>query len=86
MEYDIQLICFHVKLLKLKGNASLENTEKKHMYDSKEAVFQKRFLEVIKRKYSTMDATKKKEILSQRSEKLVKARSVELYIKQFKRK
>ena len=46
----------------------------------------KRFLKVIKRKYSTMDATKKKEVLSQRSEKLVKARSVELCIKQFKRK
>ena len=28
MEYDIQFICFHVKLLKLKGNASLEYTEK----------------------------------------------------------
>ena len=46
----------------------------------------KRFLKVIKRKYSTMDATKKKEVLSQRREKLVKARSVELCIKQFKRK
>ena len=56
------------------------------MYDSKEPVFQKRLLEVIKRKYTTMDATKKKEVLSQRSEKLVKARSVELCIKQFKRK
>ena len=28
----------HVKLLKLKGNTSWENTEKKHMYDSMEPV------------------------------------------------
>ena len=42
------------------------------MYDSMEPVVQKRFQEDIKRKYSTMDATKKKEVLSQRSEKLVK--------------
>ena len=46
----------------------------------------KRFPEDIKRKYSTMDAIKKKELLSQPNEKLVKARSVELCINQFKRK
>ena len=33
-----------------------------------------------------MDATKKKELLSQHNEKLVKARSVELCINQLKRK
>ena len=38
------------------------------------------------RKYSTMDAREKKELLSQPNEKLVKARSVELCINQFKRK
>ena len=43
---------------------------------------QKRFLEDIKRKYSTMDAIKKKELLSQPNEELVKARSVELCINQ----
>ena len=47
---------------------------------------QKIFLEDIKRKYSTMDARKKKGLLSQRNEKLVKARSVELCINRFKRK
>ena len=46
----------------------------------------KRFPEDIKRKYSTVDAIKKKELLSQPNEKLVKARSVELCINQFKRK
>ena len=49
-------------------------------------LLQKRFLEDIKRKYSTMDARKEKELLSQPNEKLVKARSVELCINQFKRK
>ena len=48
------------------------------MYDSMEPVAKKRFPEDIKRKYSTMDARKKKELLSQPNEKLVKARSVEL--------
>ena len=56
------------------------------MYDSMEPVAKKRFPEDIKRKYSTMDARKKKELLSQPNEKLVKARSVELCINQFKRK
>ena len=36
------------------------------------------FLEDIERKYSTMNATKKYELLSQRNEELVKARSAEL--------
>ena len=82
MIYNLSAV--HVKLLKLKGNTSLENTEKKHMYDSMEPVARKRFLEDIKRKYSTMDARKKKELLSQPNEKLVKARSVELCINQFR--
>ena len=56
------------------------------MYDSMEPVAKKRFLEDIKRKYSTMDAKKKKELLSQRNEKLVKAKSVKLCINKFKRK
>ena len=53
-----------------------------------EPVAKKRFLEDIKRKYSAMDATctKKKELLSHCNEKLVKARSVELCINQFKMK
>ena len=45
-------------------------------------VAKKMFLEDIKRKYSTMDAAKKKELLSQINGKLVKARSVELCINQ----
>ena len=56
------------------------------MYDSMEPVAKKRFLEDIRRNYSTMDARKKKELLSQPSEKLLKAKSVELCINQFKRK
>ena len=52
-----------------------------------EPVAKKRFLEdILKRKNSTMDARKKKELLSQPNEKLVKAKSVELCINQFKRK
>ena len=84
MIYNLSAV--HLKLLKLKGNTSWENTEKKHMYDSMEPVVKKRFLEDIKRKYSAMDATKKKELLSHCNEKLVKARSVELCINQFKMK
>ena len=38
-----------------------EKTQKKHMYDSMEPVAKKMFLEDTKRKYSTMDAGKKKE-------------------------
>ena len=41
-----------------------------------EPVAKKRFLEDIKRKYSTIDAIKKKKLLSQSNEKLVKARSL----------
>ena len=78
MEYDIQLICFSCKITEIEGKRIVRKHRKKHTYDSKEPVVQKRFLEVIKRKYSTMDATRKKEVLSQRSEKLMKARSVEL--------
>ena len=85
-EYDIQFICFSCKITEIERKRIVRQHRKKHMYDSMEPVVQKRFQEDIKRKYSTMDATKKKEVLSQRSEKLVKARSVELCIKQFKRK
>ena len=85
-EYDIQFICFSCKITEIERKRIVRKHRKKHMYDSMEPVVQKRFQEDIKRKYSTMDATKKKEVLSQRSEKLVKARSVELCIKQFKRK
>ena len=53
------------------------------MYDSMEPVAKKRFLENIERKYSIMDATKKRELLSQHNEKLAKAKSVELCINQF---
>ena len=56
------------------------------MYDSMEPVAKKRFLEDIERKYSAMDATKNKELLSHCNEKLVKARSAELCINQFKMK
>ena len=61
-------------------------TQKETMYDSMEPVAKKRFLEDIKRKHSTMDARKKKELLSQPNEKLVKGKSVELSINQFNRK
>ena len=53
------LSAVHVKLLRFNGSTSWENT-KKTMYDSMEPVAKKRFLEGIKRKYSTMDARKKK--------------------------
>ena len=70
----------------MKGNISLENTEKNICTIAWNLLPEKRFLEDIKRKYSTTDARKKKELLSQPNEKLVKARSVELCINQFKRK
>ena len=56
------------------------------MNDSMEPVAKKRFLVEIKIKYLTMDATNMKELLTQCNKKLVKARSVELCIDQFKRK
>ena len=56
-----------------------------HMSDSMEPLAKKRFLE-NKKKYSIMGATNKKESLSKCSEKLEKARLVELCIKQFNRK
>ena len=56
-----------------------------HMSDSMEPLAKKRFLGNQK-KYSIMGATNKKESLSKCSEKLEKARLVELCIKQFNRK
>ena len=86
MNIIYNLLAVHVKLLKLKGNTPQKNTKKIHMNDSMEPVAKKRFLEEIKIKYLTMDATNMKELLAQCNKKLVKARSVELCIDQFKRK
>ena len=87
MEYDIQFICCSCKITEIERKHIMrKQKKKKHMYDSMEPVAKKRFLEDIKRKYSTMDAKKKKELLSQRNEKLVKTKSVELCINKFKRK
>ena len=86
MEYDIQFICCSCKITEIERKHIMRKHRKKHVYDSMEPVAKKRFLEDIKRKYWTMDARKKKELLSQPSEKLVKARLVELCINQFKRK
>ena len=52
MEYDIQFICFSCKITEIERKRIVRKHRKKHMYDSKEPVVQKRFLEVIKRKYS----------------------------------
>ena len=84
MEYNIQLICCSCKITEIKRKRIKRKHRKKH--DSMEPVAKKRFLENIKRKYSTIDARKKKELFSHPNEKLVKARSVELYINQIKRK
>ena len=86
MEYDIQFICCSSKITEIERKHIMRKHRKKHMYDCTEPVAKKRFLEDIKRKYSAMDATKKKELLSYCNEKLVKARSVELCINQFKMK
>ena len=86
MEYDIQFICCSCKITEIERKHIMRKQKKKHMYDSMEPVAKKRFLEDIKRKYSTIDAKKKKELLSQRNEKLVKTKSVELCINKFKRK
>ena len=86
MEYDIQLICCSCKITEIERKHIMRNHRKKNMYDSMEPVTKKRFLEDIRRNYSTMDARKKKELLSQPSEKLLKAKSVELCINQLKRK
>ena len=86
MEYDIQFICCSCKITEIERKHIMRKQKKKHMYDSMEPVAKKRFLEDIKRKYSTMDAKKKKKEVSQRNEKLVKTKSVELCINKFKRK
>ena len=86
LKYDIQFICCSSKITEIERKHIMRKHRKKYMYDSMEPVAKKRFLEDIKRKYSTMDARKKKELLSQPNEKLVKARSVELCTNQFKRK
>ena len=76
MEYDIQFICCSYKITEIERKHIIREHRKKDMYDSMEPVARKRFLKDIKGKYSTMDARKKKELLSQPNEKLVKARSV----------
>ena len=86
MEYDIQFICCSCKITEIERKHIMRKRRKKHLYDSMEPVAKKRFLEDIKRKYSTMDAIKEEKLLSQPNEKLVKVRSVELCINKFKRK
>ena len=57
MEYDIQFICCSCKITEIERK-HMRKHRQKNMYDSKEPVAKKRFMEDIKRKYSTMDARK----------------------------
>ena len=84
MIYNLSAV--HVKNTEIERKHIMIKCRKKYLYNSMETVAKKRFLENIKRKYSTMDAIKKKKLLSQSNEKLVKARSLELCINQFKKK
>ena len=59
MEYDIQFICCSRKITEIERKHMIRKRRKKHLYDSMEPVAKKRFLEDMKRKYSTMDARKK---------------------------
>ena len=59
MEYDIQFICCSCKITEIERKHIMRKHRKKHLYNSMEPVAKKRFLEDIKRKYSTMDARKK---------------------------
>ena len=87
MEYDIQFICCSCKITEIERKHIMRKHRKKNICMTVwNLMSKKRFLEDIKRKYSAMDATKKKELLSHCNEKLVKARSVELCINQFKMK
>ena len=86
MEYDKQFICCSCKITETERQCIIGNTEKYIRMTEWNLLLKKRFLEDIKIKYSTMDAIKKKELLTQCNKKLVKARSVELCIDQFKRK
>ena len=79
------LFVVFVKLRILKGNASWENTDKIICLTAWNLLPKKRVLENQK-KYSIMGATNKKELLSRCSEKLERARLVELCIIQFNRK
>ena len=60
MEYDIQFICCSCKITEIERKHIIREHRKKHMYNSMEPVARKRFLEDIKRKYSTMDAKRRK--------------------------
>ena len=86
MEYDKQFICCSCKITETERQCIIGKHRKIHTYDRMEPAAKRRFLEDIKIKYSTMNAIKKKELLTQCNKKLVKARSVELCIDQFKRK
>ena len=63
MEYDIQFICCSCKITEIERKHIMRKRRKKHLYNSMEPVAKKRPLD-IKRKYSTMDARKKKKLLS----------------------
>ena len=60
MEYDTQFTCCSCRITEIERKCILRK-HRKNMYNSMEPVASKRFLEGIKRKYSTMDARKKKE-------------------------
>lgn len=85
MEYDVQFICCFCKITDTERKCIMRKHRQNHMSDSMEPLAKKRFLE-NKKKFSIMGATNKKELLSRCSEKLEKARLVELCITQFNRK
>ena len=86
MEYDIQFICCSCKITEIERKHIMRKHRKKQCMTAWNLLPKKSFLEDIKRKHSTMYTREKNELLSQPNEKLVKARSVELCINQFKRK
>ena len=45
MEYDIQLICFSCKITEIERKRIVRKHRKKHMYDGKEPVVQKKVSE-----------------------------------------
>ena len=85
MEYDVQFICCFCKITDTERKCIMRKHRQNYMSDSMEPLAKKRFLE-NKKRYSIMGATNKKELLSRCSEKLEKARLVELCITQFNRK
>ena len=84
MEYDVQFICCFCKITDTERKCIMRKHKQNHVLQHGTSCQKKVSRKQIK--YSIMGATNKKELLSRCTEKLEKARLVELCITQFNRK